>query len=148
VLVDTLLEAKTFEAGQVREYLQLIEQENRRLSRLIENVLTLARLEKRGSSLAFSEVPGADIVARVAQAVRFSQDMPPLRVEAAADLPTIRCDADALVAALRRPPTATSGSASKTTGSGSRLLISRRSSAGFTRSSERSPAPAPDAVLA
>ena len=45
LLVDVLLEGERIEEDQAREYLELISSENARLSHLVENFLTYARIE-------------------------------------------------------------------------------------------------------
>ena len=52
MLVDTLRDGRYRDAQQLREYLALIGSENERLSRLTENFLTLARLERSTEKLA------------------------------------------------------------------------------------------------
>ncbi len=56
LLVETLLEKKQGLDEQSREYLQLIAQENSRLSRLIHNFLTFSRLEANQLSFNFGAV--------------------------------------------------------------------------------------------
>jgi len=102
VLVDTLLEAPTSDPAQVREYLQLIERENTRLSRLIDNFLAFARLESRSPAWHFEDLPAGEIARRLQSALPppRADQCPRVRLEAAPDLPRIRAHPDALVSAL------------------------------------------------
>src|SRR5206468_5490556 len=52
VLVDTLLDSEKIGEQRAREYLQLIAQENDRLSRVIQNFLTFSRLERKKHTFA------------------------------------------------------------------------------------------------
>lgn len=67
LLVESLLEEDTPDAAKTHEYLELIARENTRLSRMIENVLTLARLE-RGKSAPSQRISVREIIDRIAQA--------------------------------------------------------------------------------
>ncbi len=51
LLVDVLLAEDRMDEKQVREYLEIMARENARLSHLIENFLTYARIEKRSDAL-------------------------------------------------------------------------------------------------
>ena len=62
LLVDTLLNSQPLHEQTAREYLQLIAQENLRLSRLIDNFLTFSRMERNKYAFGFKEVPAAEIV--------------------------------------------------------------------------------------
>jgi signal transduction histidine kinase len=59
VLVDTLLDSDRIEEKKGREYLQLIAQENERLSRLIQNFLTFSKMERRKYTFDFTSLPRA-----------------------------------------------------------------------------------------
>lgn len=50
ILVESMLENPTLEEPECREYLRLIAGENHRLNHLIDNFLTLARLDKTGAA--------------------------------------------------------------------------------------------------
>ncbi len=56
LLVDTLLNSQPLHEQTAREYLQLIAQENLRLSRLIDNFLTFSRMERNKYAFGFKEV--------------------------------------------------------------------------------------------
>jgi len=102
LLVDTLLDSERLEEKTAREYLQLIAQENLRLSRLIDNFLTFSRMERNKYAFGFKEVPAAAIVEGATTAVRERFNVPrcQFKTEVAADLPTVVADADAMVTAL------------------------------------------------
>jgi len=102
LLVDTLLDGETLHAPTAREYLQLIAQENLRLSRLIDNFLAFSRMERNKCAFDFKELPAAAIVEGAAAAVRERFQAPGCRFEVAPapGLPPVFADADALVTAL------------------------------------------------
>jgi signal transduction histidine kinase len=102
VLVDTLLDSDKLEAQTTREYLQLIAQENERLSRLIENFLTFSRMERRKFTFHFKPLPARQIVDAAVEAVRERFAAPNCRfeVQVGPDLPDIVADPDALPTAL------------------------------------------------
>jgi signal transduction histidine kinase len=102
LLVDTLLNSQPLHEQTAREYLQLIAQENLRLSRLIDNFLTFSRMERNKYAFGFKEVPAAAIVEGALTAVRERFNAPGCLFEthAAPDLPSVVADADAMVTAL------------------------------------------------
>jgi signal transduction histidine kinase len=102
LLVDTLLNSNPLHEQTAREYLQLIAQENLRLSRLIDNFLTFSRMERNKYAFGFKEVPVADIVEGAVTAVKERFNVPGchFKTEAAADLPPVLADADAMVTAV------------------------------------------------
>jgi signal transduction histidine kinase len=102
MLVDTLLEGRYRDAGQVREYLQLIAGQNVRLSRLIDNFLTFSRMERNKRAFEFAPLRVEDIVAAAVEAAqeRFSGPGCTLQVQIQSDLPSITGDRDALTTVL------------------------------------------------
>lgn len=102
LLVDTLLDSRPLNEQTAREYLQLIAQENLRLSRLIDNFLTFSRMERNKYAFGFKEVPAAEIVEGAITAVRERFNAPgcEFRTEVAPDLPAVAADPDAMVTAL------------------------------------------------
>jgi signal transduction histidine kinase len=103
LLVDTMLESDSADAafagnGRTREYLQLISQENTRLSRLIDNFLTFSRMERGKHRFDFQPADAAQIVRRAVEAVadRFAAPHAELHVDVKEPLPILG-DADALV---------------------------------------------------
>jgi signal transduction histidine kinase len=102
LLVDTLLNSQPLHEQTAREYLQLIAQENLRLSRLIDNFLTFSRMERNKYAFGFKEVPAMAIVEGAITAVRERFNAPGCQFETqiAPDLPSVVADADALVTAV------------------------------------------------
>jgi signal transduction histidine kinase len=102
LLVDTLLNSQPLHEQTAREYLQLIAQENLRLSRLIDNFLTFSRMERNKYAFGFKEVPAAAIVEGAITVVRERFSAPGCQFEThvAPGLPSVVADADALVTAL------------------------------------------------
>jgi len=103
LLIDTLLESDSADAtfagnGRTREYLQLISQENTRLSRLIDNFLTFSRMERGKQRFDFQPADAAAIVRRAVEAVadRFAIPNAELHVDVEEPL-SIQGDADSLV---------------------------------------------------
>ena len=102
VLVDTLLESDRIDERKARDYLQLIAQENDRLSRLIQNFLTFSRMERRKYNFHFAVLPARQIIDAAVESVRERFNAPGCRfhVQAESELPNIMADADALSTAL------------------------------------------------
>jgi signal transduction histidine kinase len=102
LLVDTLLNSQPLHEQTAREYLQLIAQENLRLSRLIDNFLTFSRMERNKYAFGFKEVPATAIVEGAIAAVRERFNAPGCQFEThiAPELPCVVADADALVTAV------------------------------------------------
>jgi signal transduction histidine kinase len=99
LLVESLLEEDTPDTAKTREYLELIARENTRLSRMIENFLTLARLE-RGKSAPAQRITVREIIDRISQAANDAGHGKRLRI--APELPeaSVEIDAAALDVAL------------------------------------------------
>jgi two-component system phosphate regulon sensor histidine kinase PhoR len=101
VLVDGLLADDTLDAVKTRDYLSMLAGENERLSRLIENFLAFARLERDRYQFVFTEVDPASVVTTALEAVRARVPaVPAVTVDVAPSLPTLLADEDALVTAL------------------------------------------------
>jgi signal transduction histidine kinase len=102
LLVDTLLDQEHSDPSQTREYLQLVAQENLRLSRLIDNFLTFSRLERGKQRFAAEPVDPAEVAHRVIDSLRDRLYAPACDFEALIEpnLPPIKGDIDALVMAL------------------------------------------------
>jgi two-component system phosphate regulon sensor histidine kinase PhoR len=101
VLVDGLLGDTHLDVVKTREYLQLIAGEHARLSRVIENFLTFARLERTRQQFQLVPTNPAAVVAASVDAIceRAPQGCD-LRVEVANDLPQVMADSEALSTAL------------------------------------------------
>jgi signal transduction histidine kinase len=102
LLVETLLNSQPMHEQTAREYLQLIAQENLRLSRLIDNFLTFSRMERNKYAFDFKEVPATAIVEGAVTAVRERFNAPgcQFQTQVAPGLPCVMADADAMVTAL------------------------------------------------
>ncbi len=102
LLVDTLLDEPRLDEQRVREYLELMARENKRLSRLIDNFLAFSRMERNKHAFEFAEVRAADVIDAAVEVVRERFHVPECRldVEVAPDLPAIDADADAMVTVL------------------------------------------------
>ncbi len=102
LLVETLLNSQPLHEPTAREYLQLIAQENLRLSRLIDNFLTFSRMERNKYAFGFKEVAAAVILDGAVAAVRerFSAPGCHFTTRIGSDLPAVLADPDALVTAL------------------------------------------------
>jgi signal transduction histidine kinase len=101
VLVDGLLADPTLDETKTREYLHLLESENARLTRLIENFLAFSRLERGRERFVFTAVTPSTVINAAVAAIR--ERVPPdceLRIEVAPDLPPVRADEGAVVSAL------------------------------------------------
>jgi len=102
VLVDTLLEGRYRDDAQVRDYLDLVAQENVRLSRMIDNFLTFSRMERNKQAFERERLAVADLVAEAVDAVaaRFEGTDCRLDADVADGLPPVIGDRDALVTVL------------------------------------------------
>ena len=107
LLVDTLLDQDASgqqASGQqathdpTREYLELISQENARLTRLIENFLTFSRMEEGKRDVQLQSIEAREVVTQAVDAVRerFDTELAELIVEAEQATP-VRGDLDLLV---------------------------------------------------
>ena len=102
LLVDTLLDEDQLDSPKTREYLQLVANENLRLTRLIDNFLAFSRMERCRHAFEFEEVSPAEIVADAVEALQERFDRPGCRfeVDVADDLPPLRADREAIVTVL------------------------------------------------
>jgi signal transduction histidine kinase len=101
VLVDTLLEEDGAVSGRTREYLELIAQENARLTRLIDNFLTFSRMERGKHRFASEEVDVAGVVTNAVAAVQDRFDGGGAKLEVEVDEPLlVRGDQESLVTAV------------------------------------------------
>ncbi len=102
LLLDTLLEGPVLDVRLAREYLELISQENSRLSHLVENFLSFSRFERNQQTFERQEVTADSVVhaATAAAGERFSAPGCRLDVQIAPGLPRIYADPDAMVTVL------------------------------------------------
>ena len=101
VLIDGLLADAEFDPEKTREYLRLMAGENERLSRLIGNFLTFARLERHQHRFERAPVAASEIVAAAVDALRDRiSRTTEVRVDIDPDLPPVLADRDSLTTAL------------------------------------------------
>lgn len=97
LLVDSLLADEEPDAKKTRDYLQLMSSENMRLTRLVENFLTFARMERKRQRFEFHPVDPGEVAQSAAGIVR---ERCRAEVDIEPDLPRIQADPDALLTAL------------------------------------------------
>lgn len=102
MFAETLLLERSEEPGQRREYLGTIVHESERLTRLLNNVLDLAKIERGQKSYRFAPVALDDVVLRCARTMEYplAQQGFSLHVEADADMPPVPADEDAIQQAV------------------------------------------------
>lgn len=102
LLVDTLLDAPDHDPVQVREYLELIDRENSRLTLLIENFLAFSRLERNKYSFHFAETSAEEIIDKAAEAFADRASEPNVRLDVNIEpgMPPLRADSSALSTVL------------------------------------------------
>lgn len=81
-------------AGEVREKMQIIQEESERLSKLVENLLYASRLQAGGIELDRSPVDLLGLIRRVAQKMKDVSKQHPLRVNLPDELPAVLADYD------------------------------------------------------
>ena len=101
VLIDGLLADPAFDPAKTREYLGLMAIENERLSRLIGNFLTFARLERHQHRFDRAPVAASEIVAAAVDAIRDRiGGSAEIRVNIEPNLPPVLADRDSITTAL------------------------------------------------
>jgi signal transduction histidine kinase len=98
MFAEMLRTSKTLPPQKRSDYLHIIQGESERLSRLVDNVLDFAKIERGEESYHFREVDLKDIVRRAVYAVQYQvekQDIV-LTVSFSRNLPRLYADADAL----------------------------------------------------
>ena len=98
MLVDTLREGRYRGESQLQEYLDMVASENLRLSRLIDNFLTLSRLERNEHAITLQPTSARDVIEDAAHAMRAKLEVPGCRftLDLPDPLPDIVADHDAL----------------------------------------------------
>ena len=88
----------TLRAKESKEYLEIIEGESERLTRLIENILDFSRIERGTKEYSFDAADISEVVRRSVAAMRyeFHKQGATLRVHLPRNLPEIHADRDAL----------------------------------------------------
>jgi len=102
LFVETLLNSPSLNEQTAREYLQLIAQENLRLSRLIDNFLMFSRIERNKYVFKIKEASATAIAEDAAAAVRERFQVPHCHFDVSIpkDLPPVMADPDAMTTAL------------------------------------------------
>lgn len=102
LLVDTLRNPERSEKVNTGEYLSLIDKENRRLGRLIDDFLSFSRMERNKSNFSLEEIDPVSVVETSEEAFRerFSGSRFSLEVQVADGMPAIAGDEEALATAL------------------------------------------------
>ena len=102
VLIDTVLEGNYRDESQVREYLELVAKENKRLTGLIDNFLTFSRMERNKHAFNIISTDAETIAEDAAEAVRtrFEQSSCNLKVAIDDNAGKVGADHDALVTVL------------------------------------------------
>ncbi len=101
-IADTLVKHRVSSQRDVDDYAQMLDEEAKRLTRLLENLLAYSRVTDVGSIYAFEPVAAADLVDDVLRTFQPQFDHRGFKVDVdiPADLPPIRGDHSALVLAL------------------------------------------------
>ena len=100
LLVESLLEDDPPDAAKTRDYLNLMARENQRLSRLVDNFLTLSRVERSRNPLDRETLPASEIAARTIAAARETGIGARLVANISEPLPNVRVPPDAFITAL------------------------------------------------
>ena len=102
MLVDTLREGRYRGESQLQEYLDMVASENLRLSRLIDNFLTLSRLERNEHAITLQPTPAREIIEQAVHAMRAKLEVPGCHFtwDENEPLPDILADRDAMVVVL------------------------------------------------
>jgi two-component system phosphate regulon sensor histidine kinase PhoR len=104
LFVETLQSQRLQDPRKVQECLDLLAHETDRLSRMIERVLDLARMEAGRRVYEFEPVPPVELAGDALRALRshrlLADDPDSVVVDVPADLPDVRVDRDAIVEAL------------------------------------------------
>ncbi len=98
LLIDTLREGRYRGESQLQEYFDLIASENLRLSRLVDNFLTLSRLERNEHAISLIPTPTRAVVDRAVHSMRAKLDTPDcdFTLDLIEPLPEIVADRDSL----------------------------------------------------
>lgn len=96
VLLETLVEGRYHDEGQLHDYLELAARENFRLSRLIENFLTLSRIERGVYSFHTEPVAPNDVVRSAIESMPLKLNGDRIETRLAENLPPVRADRDSL----------------------------------------------------
>jgi signal transduction histidine kinase len=102
LLVDTLLEGNYEGEQTATEYLQLVANENKRLTHLIDSFLTFSRMERNKQVFDFQPVVPGDIAAAAAESMqgKLSRDNCNFTCTVNENLPLVSADKDGMVTVL------------------------------------------------
>ena len=102
MLVDTLREGRYRGESQLQEYLDMVASENLRLSRLIDNFLTLSRLERNEHAITLQPTPAREVIEEAVHAMRAKLEVPGCHFtfDPGESLPDMLADRDALIVVL------------------------------------------------
>ena len=102
MLIDTLREGRYRGESQLQEYLDMVASENLRLSRLIDNFLTLSRLERNEHAITLQPTPAREVIEDAVHAMRAKLEVPGCHFtfDPGESLPDMLADRDALVVVL------------------------------------------------
>jgi signal transduction histidine kinase len=102
MFAETLRSGKAGSPRRQREYLEIIEGESERLSRLIGNILDFAKIERGVKEYAFTEVRLDEIMRRSVNAMRyqFEKHKGKLKTRVKKGIPVVTADGDALEEAV------------------------------------------------
>ncbi len=102
LLIDTLLDGGREEPQRVKEYLEIMAAENRRLSHLVENFLAFSRLSHGRQRFQRDELDPEDVATEAVAAAgeRLTEPGCHFEMEADPDLPVLVGDRDALATAV------------------------------------------------
>jgi signal transduction histidine kinase len=102
VLLDNLIDGDIEEPQHVREYLEMIREENARLAALVEGFLAFSRMERRKWSLERAAVRVEDVVSAALDPLHERLHAPgcTVTIELAPDLPIVLGDREALSTAV------------------------------------------------
>jgi signal transduction histidine kinase len=102
MFAEMLRSGKAKSPRRQREYLEIIEGESERLSRLIGNILDFAKIERGVKEYEFREVRLQEIIRRSVNAMRyqFEKHAGKLRVRVKKGIPVVTADGDALEEAV------------------------------------------------
>jgi signal transduction histidine kinase len=102
LLVDTLLEKRYENENTATEYLQMVANENKRLTHLIDSFLTFSRMERKKQVFDFQPVAPGEIARGAVEVIKtkFSDGRCDFSCTVDEHLPTVRADKDGMVTVL------------------------------------------------
>lgn len=94
MLSETLVRGRLSSPGQVHEYVQMLDQEAKRMTRLVDNLLAYARVTDAGAIYTFEPLAPADVIDDVLHGFRqqFGHREMEISIDIPEDLPLVRAD--------------------------------------------------------